>query len=251
MNNANSNINGTDAGSAVIAITQEQDQLKAVMLRRKHGAFELIRTASVDSAETNLQSFAAEFTGQTEDETIVVGYGSAGMVFYRINVPNAKKEELAALVRLQTEASGPLPIEQMEFAWRSGSSDTGQVAITIAAARKEQLQNFAAQVAGIRPEKIMLNCEGIVKAWKTIFSGDNRQGLVLDIGVHSTQVCMVEDGRLGNAASLDMGTKDFSAGQAETAERFAQDMRSILKLFGVDEPAGLPIFVLSDGQTVI
>jgi len=254
LNNVNSYMKDTEVELVVTAISQEQHQLKAVMLRRKDGVFELIRTASADLTEASWKSFAAEFTGQKDDKmnkTIVIGYGAGGVVFYRINVPAVKEEELAALVRMQIEARLPLPVEQMKFAWRTGRADGGKVAVTIAAARKEQLQNFAAEVSALEPAKIILNCEGIVKSWREVFSGDSRERLVLDIGMDSTQVCLVEDGHLSNAASLDIGTNDFSEGQGETGERFTQDMRSVLELFGFSDTAEMPVSVLSDGRAEI
>ena len=254
MNNRNSHIRELDIEPAVVAIVQEQDQLKAVMMREKNGVFELIRTASKDLAETNRQNFAAEFTGQIKDEAsikLVIGYGSAGMVFYRINVPVVKEKELAALIRLQAEARFPLPVEQMAFAWRIGRGYEKQLAVTIAAARKEQLQNFVADVSVLKPAKILLNCEGIVKSWKEFFSSGEQDGLVLDIGQHCTQVCLVEDAHLGNVASLDIGINDFSAGQVEAADRFNQDMKSVLEMFGFGDPAKVPAYVLSDGRAVI
>jgi hypothetical protein len=44
-----------------------------------------------------------------------------------------------------------------------------------------------------------------------------------------------------------MGIEDLTE-QPETVERFVQDMRSVLDLFGYTEPAKLPVFVLSDGN---
>jgi hypothetical protein len=45
---------------------------------------------------------------------------------------------------------------------------------------------------------------------------------------------------------------DFAAGgedeQAQTSERFVQDMRSVLELFGYAEQTELPVYVLSDGS---
>jgi hypothetical protein len=59
---------------------------------------------------------------------------------------------------------------------------------------------------------------------------------------------------LTNAVVLDMGTSDFleevAQEQTESSERFIQDMRSVLELFGCTEPSELPIFVLSDGSAV-
>jgi len=254
LNNVNSYINEPDVEPSVVAMVQEHDQLKAVMLREKNGVFELIRTASKDLAETSWQSFAADFIGQIENESsvkLVIGYGAAGVVFYRINVPEVKEEELAALIRLQAEAKFPLPVEQMAFAWKIDRGDEKQLAVTIAAARKQQLQNFVADVSVLKPAKIILNYEGIVKTWKEFFAGGKKDGLVLDIGQHCTQVCLVEDAHLSNVASLDIGTNDFLAGRVETADRFNQDMKSVLEMFGFSYPAEISAYVLSDGRVVM
>jgi len=79
---------------------------------------------------------------------------------------------------------------------------------------------------------------------------------VLSAGRHNTQVCLVEDGRLSNAVVLDMGMEDFFAAgseeQTETSERFAQDMISVLDLFGFTEAqqVEIPVFVLSDEDSL-
>src|SRR4030043_1613753 len=123
--------------------------------------------------------------------------------------------------------------------------------VTIAVARKEQLRKFVANVRCFKPAKILLNCEGIVKIWEVFFSGNKDNAVVLSTGSHNTQVCLVREGRLSNAVVLDIGIEDFTAEvtdeQTEATERFAQDMRSVLDLFGCSNQEELPVFVLSDG----
>jgi len=257
---------------SAIAIAQDESQLKAVELGKQGGAFEVLWTKSSEVGRTDRRLFAAECglsvkpTGQAKTDgakIVVVGFDPAGVAFYRIGVPVAKEEEIAAMVRLQAEARLPLPAEQMELAWRADRGQDGQMAVTIAAARREHLQGFVKDVRGFGPTKILLDCEGIVKAWRAFFSGGERRAVVVSIGSRNTQVCLAENGKLINAVSLDTGMKDLSAvqeepiaeqglaQQAETAERFAQDMRSVLELFGYAEPAQLPVFVLSDGNGAI
>lgn len=254
MNNRNSYTKELDIAPAVIAIAHERDATKAVMLRKKDEQFELVRSATANFPETSRQKFAAEFIEQSKDEggnIIVAGYNSAGVVFYRIDVPRVKEEELNALVKLQAEARFPLPVEKMGFAWRAGKSNAAQTAVTIAAARKDQLQNFVTDVSILEPAKIILDCEGLVKTWKEFFSRKRQDGLVLDIGQFSTRVCLVEDAQLSNVSSLDIGMDDFLAGRVETADRFNQDMKNVLEMFGYNNPAETPIYVLSDGRDVI
>jgi hypothetical protein len=137
--------------------------------------------------------------------------------------------------------------------------------VTIAAARREPLARFLESIRSFEPESILLDCEGVVKAWRALFSGNTRSAVVVSLTGRSTQVCLAEDGRLSNAAVLDIGTDDFAdTGQSTllsadsglleqtvATERFAQDMRSVLESFGCVDPAGLPVFVLSDGSSVI
>ena len=266
------NVAGVGTRLSAIAIAQDESQLKAVELGKQGGAFEVLWTKSSEAGRTDRRLFAAECglsvkpTGQTKTDgakVVVVGFDSAGVAFYRIGVPVAKEEEIAAMVRLQAEARLPLPTEQMELAWRAGRAQDGQMAVTIAAARREHLQGFVEDVRGFRPTKILLGCEGIVKAWRAFFSGNEKIAVVVSIGSRNTQVCLAEQGSLINAVSLDTGMKDFSAvqedsiggqglaEQTETTERFAQDMRSVMELFGYAEPAELPVFVLSDGNGAI
>jgi hypothetical protein len=111
-------------------------------------------------------------------------------------------------------------------------------------------------VRSVEPNRILLDCGGIIKVWREFFSGSGENAAVVSVGSRSTLVCLAEDGRLINAVSLDIGLKDFSAlegsaEQTETAERLAQDMRSVLELFGCVEPTELPIFVLSDGSSAM
>jgi len=65
-------------------------------------------------------------------------------------------------------------------------------------------------------------------------------------------MCLVEDGKLSNAVSVDIGTDDFPGGdieqESETKERFVQDIRSVVELFSHGKSTKLPIFALSDGS---
>lgn len=268
------NKNVTDVGtrSSAIAIAQEGSELKAVKLQRKGEAFEVLWTKSGQVSDGDWGSFVAECGLPTEltghrrsrgDKLTVVGFGSTGVGFYRVGLPAARKDEIPAMVRLQAETLLPLPPEQMEVSWRAGQVRNGEMPVTIAAARREPLARFLENIRCFEPESILLDCEGVVKAWSTLFSGNTRSAVVVSLGGRSTLVCLAEEGRLSNAVVLDIGTDDFcgpnaslSAGgegleQSVTTERFAQDMRSVLESFGYADTAGLPVFVLSDGSSAI
>jgi hypothetical protein len=257
MSNKNTNV-GTER--SVVAISQEESQLKAVELREENGTFEVLWTKNSKCTGTDWQPFAAECglsiqptadKGANSNREVVVGFNSAGVAFYRINIPAVGEEETTEMVKLQAETRLPLPPEQMQLAWRADQIRNGQVGVTIAAARKKHLQEFVESIQNLGPAKILLDCEGIVKAWRTFFAGNETSSVVVSIAAGNTQVCLVENGRLNNAVVLEMGMDDFSSGsggeQTQTLERFLQDMISVLELFGYAEQAELPVFVLSDG----
>jgi hypothetical protein len=247
---------------STVAITQDENRLKAVELRGRIGALELLWAKSSDSGQTTWAEFAtacgisSQPTGQRQSSsrTIIAGYDSARVAFYRIDVPDVKEEEIAAMVRLQAEAQVPLPANQMQIAWRAGSPEDGQVPITIAAARTDYLQAFVEDVRSFEPARILLHCEAIVEVWRVFFGGSNTRAVIVNVGQRNTQICFAERGRLSKAVGLDMGIGDFpSSGRSiektEIAERFTQDMTSVLESFGEHQPGTLPIFVLSDGST--
>jgi Tfp pilus assembly PilM family ATPase len=251
--------------ASVVVISREENKLRGVELRKQAEVFEVLWTKDGKASEMTLGMFAGECslpcegtpkTGKKGDKIVAAGFDSSGLVFYRLGVPVVKEKELAAIVKLQAESRLPLPAEQMELAWRGGEVRDGQVDVTVAAARRDHLRRFVEDVCGFEPAKILLDCEGIVKAWREFFSGDEEAAVVASIRSRSTQVCLAEEGKLVNAVSLDMGMEDLSAGvesagQVETVERFVQDMRSVVELFGYTDSGELPIFVLSDGGSAI
>ncbi len=257
MNNNNSNM----VWQSVVAIVNDDNEFKGVELRKQEGSFEIFWTRSNKDADVNWRGFAAECGLSVEptalediysDRMVVAGFNTEGTIFHRTTVPAVGDKEIESIIQLQAETRLPLPSEQIELAWRADQLQDGQMGVTIAVARKEQLQKFVGNVRCFEPVKILLNCEGIVKIWEVLFSGNKENAVVLSTGAHNTHVCLVEEGRLSNAVVLDIGVDDFSMTsteeQTETTERFAQDMRSVLELFGCPDQEGLPVFVLSDGS---
>ena len=254
---------------SAIAIAQDGRKLKAVKLKKRGTSLEVLWAKSTEAGDLDWKAFelecglAAESTGKdnnSANKMVVAGFDSAGVVFYRLDLPTVPDEEIASMIKLQAEARMPLPAEKMELAWRADQAQNGKVPVTIAVARKEPLEEFVENIRGFDPAKILLDCEGIVKAWTVFFSDNGSNAIIVSITERNTQVCLAQNGRLSNAVVLDMGTDDFAqaardrlvfgvdglAKLTETTERFVQDIRSILELLGHTKPAGLPIFVLSD-----
>jgi len=122
-------------GHSVIAITQEDDVFKAVCLSKKSGSLNLVWTKSCDVDRMDWPAFIAECLPESGDEdrkaagrnrTIVVGFNSIGVVFYRLEIPAVREDEIERIIRLQTESKLPLPAEQIEIAYRTAVDLTEQ-----------------------------------------------------------------------------------------------------------------------------
>ncbi|MBN2588843.1 MAG: hypothetical protein JXA96_03195 [Sedimentisphaerales bacterium] len=246
---------------SVTAIAKSGNKLKAVDIRKQDKTIEVLMMKSGEENVLNWQDFAAkcslsfdsiEEAESEERKPVVVGYDSAGTAFSRVNIPEVEDKELESMVKLQAESRLPLPANQMEIAWRADKEKEGQIAITIAAARRQQVQGFVDKITGFKPTNIFLDCEGIVKAWKEIFSGNAQNAVIINTDSRNTQICLSKKGQLINAVALDMGTEDFTGTngeeQAENIERFVQDTISIVDLFGIDKSEKLQVFILSDGS---
>jgi len=257
MNNDKTNV---EIRQSIVAIAKDDNKLKGIELQNQDGSLEILWTRSGESTDAEWSDFVANCGLSVEPvapadtdigRMVVVGFNSAGTIFHRTTVPAVGAREIESIIKLQAETRLPLSADQFEMAWRADQRHDEQVDVIMAVARKEQLQKFVDNVSSFKPAKILLSCEGIVKVWEAFFSGNKENAVVLSTSTHDTQVCLVEDGRLSNALVLDIGTDDFSSDgtveQNETTERFAQDMNSVLELFGCSDQVELPVFVLSDG----
>lgn len=253
---------GVQKQDSVVAIAQAGGRLQAVEVRRDAARFEVCWTQTGKDRQADWVQFATDCglatrpvdpTDGQARKSVVAGFSSAGVVFNRIEVPAGARAETESIVRMQAESRLPLSVDQMELTWRAGHASNGQMPVTMAAARREHLLAFIENVRGIAPARIMLDCEGIVKAWQSFFGGDERTAVVVSAAADNCQICLAEDGELVNAVILDMGTDDFSAGRVETeaAERFVRDVGSVLEMFGYGDSGKLPIVVLSDGSDAI
>lgn len=275
----------------VIAAAKDDARFKAVEVRRLDGVFEVLWAKSLPAADQTWTGFAAACGFPTGREgrdrsprrhvASVVGLDSTGVAFYRVTAPAVEPQEMASIVRMQTESLLPLPADQIEVAWRSLPGTNGNVEISIAAARREYLQKFSGTVHDFRPGRIMLACEGMAKAWQHLFSERQPRALLISISVENTQVCAVQNGMVTQAAVLATGMADLENGgvpggsvkaegsaasagdQGEDAlhdatlrhpklmEQFVQDVRTVLASFGWDESMNWPLLVLSDGGPAV
>lgn len=254
MSNISNNNPSFSDPPAIIAMAQQQDRFKAVAIRKTCHGFEVLRTGSNISLSDGPLLIAECDAGETM-KVAAVGFDSTAAVFFQLKAPPLESKELAAMVRFQAESRLPIPPEQIELGLRTEPTQDGQMIVTVAAAKNGPMQKFVETVLPVRPGKILLNCEALVKSWRTYFAGRDDTAVIVSIDANDTRICLAKGGRLSNAMSLDVGINDCSAninpGETEALDRLTQDIISVLDLFGSSELLRLPVFVLSDGGEAI
>ena len=214
-----SSTTGRETTSSALAIAQEDSKLKAVQITKHGASFEILWAKSSKGSDVDWARFAGEcglsvlLSEQTKidrDNNIVIGFNSAAVAFYHIDLPEATEEETSAMIKIQAETLLPLPANQMELTWRTRNRRDGKLDTTIAAARKENLKRFVENVQALEPAELLLDCEGVVKVWKELFAGDSGDAVIISLAARSMQVCLAENGRLINSVVLYIGAEDFS-----------------------------------------
>ena len=252
---------------SVIAVVRGATAFQAVALHRQSDGVEIRWARRMPTEGGTWEAFAAQcgLAGDAEAgkgagggrPAVAVGLDSTAVAFYRINAPHVGREETAAIVRMQAESLLPLPPSEIEVAWRTTPSTNGNVDVTIAAARRDYLRRFAEDTRPFQPQTMIPACEGTARTWHELFSERERQALLVSISAQNTQVCLVVNGYVTNAAVLDIGTDHLavvdealagSTGASEVIERFVQDVRAVLESFHWVPSASWPMLVLSDGR---
>ncbi len=243
----------------VLAAVRDDGRFKAVQLRKRSDGVEIAWAKDMTAEEGSWSAFADRCGLNNDGGTgaSVVGVDSTAVAFYTINAPKVGPDEMAAIVQMQAESLLPLPSSQIEVAWRAMPSTNGTVDVTLAAVRRDYLRRFSNDVKVFAPGTILPASEGLARSWYELFSEREHQALVVSINALNTQICLVIDGQVANAAVLDTGMEELSVVETtptgasqtiEIVERFAQDMQVVLRSFGRSESNSWPIFVLSEGS---
>lgn len=225
-----------------VGLSIEPGEFKAVGLRRGNDSFEVLwhRTAKRD--ETTWADFCSDLG---EAGQCILGFDSRSIAFYNITIPPVKGVQAEAVIRMQAEALLPLPIEQMELAWRCDRRSNDEQAVTIVAGRMAVLKNFVEFATVAQPRQVLLNCEAVVKAWQKFYKA-SAKAVVINVKPTAVELCLVEDGQLKRAGELDF---DIAAGDTNMG-MFEQDLQGMLKAFSLDTSSQVPIHVIAREKTV-
>lgn len=217
--------------------------LRAVKLKKTGGGPELLWSKTSDPDQTTFKSFfkTLPIKPPTEDKAAcgdqtIIAVDSSIVSFYRFEIPAVDDKQANAIVKMQLESLLPLSAEQMQTAWRIDGAVGEQKTVTAVAARTSQLQNIVKTAESSRASKVLLDSEGLVKAWTQLFEGTGKKSVIINIGQKNSRVILTENNKLIHAVTLDIGNDYFDTSDDYYAacELFSQDLRNTLDLFGTD-----------------
>jgi len=178
----------------------------------------------------------------------VVGIDPPGIAFYNIEIPIVPDAQLDSVVKMQAETILPLPLGQMEIAYHCGRVVADRCRVTIAAGRSEQLSSEMAFAKRCNASGIVLNTQGMAKAFDTLFDIPLQRYIILNVRQIDTQVLLCEDGKLAHAARLDIGIDDLSDSGIRFGEKFIYDLRNALGIFGIGGTDDTTMYVFSKSK---
>jgi hypothetical protein len=235
----------TDMGTACAISTGRSGEgpFRAVKLRQQASGFELVWKKSWDSVDTT----GTERSDLASEQVVVVAE-SKGVVFYRIDIPPVRDNQVGPVVKMQAEALLPLGSDEMELCWRADKVAGASRGVTIAAGRKDKLAGFILTAKRFAASKVLLDYDGVVKAWRELLGGTDARTVLLSVTENGTGVLLAENGRLSQAVSLDIGSGDLlgDQGRGGAGELFVHDLRNALELFGAD---GEVVLLSQDAET--
>lgn len=144
-------------------------------------------------------------------KTVVVGMTGSALTIAPMLRAKMGEEELDSSVRLEIGSSLTYPVNEAQLSFRTVEEDeeAGLLKLLVIACRAEAARDIVRackaaglQVVDIEPEPWVLP--------RVIDVGRDAPELLLDIGMHSSTVMLVKDGRLQYAHALAMGADHFT-----------------------------------------
>jgi hypothetical protein len=234
--NKNVSKNENDIAAAIVKHRKYSLGAHAVIVEKDADNFKLLWNEQ--NAAADLNSSFSSACAKYGCELIVVGQESAEIAFYRIVMPPVNESQIAGMVEIQAESILPLPIEQMQMGFNCGEIDGDVRNVTIAAARTSSFEKTVADAKELKASTVLLNCQGIAKAWKTLFTNTSRSAVIVNVMSDYTQVIDIRDGRVTQSSTVD------GLGQGSLSRLYIQDLSNAVEMVAADEKAS-NVFVLS------
>ena len=228
---------------------QSSGPIRTVELKKARGGFRVLSAGTIESdgRDEFISKSAATKTASPRNDR-VMGIDCTGIAFYCLQIPPVNDGRVASIVGMQMETILPLPPDQMQVGWHAGDIKNGKRIVTVAAAKKQQLRKYVALASDHGVAKIMLNPQGLVKAFNRLYECPDGAFVIANVRGSDTQLLLSENGRLVHAITLDIGSDEISYGEGFSSSDcllFAHDMASSIELFAEKIPGKPSVLVLT------
>jgi hypothetical protein len=213
----------TDKGIQVGGFSSVSDGMAIVSAAEK-----LSHTGLRDEQDPLLISIAAD-TSQTG--------------FYPFSIPVMEGARQESLIAAQAEAIVPMPLPQTMYSWRMMQRDSAMQHGFLSVVRRGYFQELAGMASG-KPESMMPDATGLVRAWSAMFESLPQRSLLIQIRKRHCILALCDQEKLIRAAAMDWDDNPGAAGM------MVGDLLNLIET--LDIPASVPLFITGpDSQAQI
>ncbi|RMG19113.1 MAG: hypothetical protein D6731_00265 [Planctomycetota bacterium] len=223
---------GLDLGRASVKLVRcDRDGVRGAERRVDPGLEEAARREALAAA---LREVGAEL-GARPGAVLDVGVPRAEAIVRRLVLPRVPEPELERMVRFQASKLLPFELDEVTLTWcvvddPDARSEAGQV-VVFAAVRRQALEGTRAVVeaAGYRVGRLEVSTQAAARTLALRGPRDAEELLLVDVGQASSDVVVLERGRLLFSRSASVGCGDDPAADSKWMDRLAQEvLRSLV-----------------------
>ncbi|AQT68179.1 hypothetical protein STSP2_01334 [Anaerohalosphaera lusitana] len=215
------------------AVSLDTDSmLRAVALRRTGSGFEVVGHHCTEKSKdpSILPEQIKGFVESCEKKGCksAVGIDSSSVAFYGLDLPPVPDDKAEPIIKIQLESLLPVPISSVEMSPVLLPMGMHGRTAAAAVAGKSFLNQGSSLSDAVKAEKVYLDCQAIVKAWRQLCNPADEKALVLHLTTACAQVILTEKGRVLSAKTFDtVFTSDNPDGRPNP-ELLLHDIRSAL-----------------------
>ena len=244
----------TKSDNKIASIVCLDNKLFGVTIEKNAQGIKIVQSRSGAKCDGDAYlSMQEELQGPSGDGRawpLVVGFDGANVLTYRVPLPNSDQVDYEAIMIMQSESVLPLPKEQMSYDWQIVESLNGVGASGVVVAAKSFIvKRFVDQVKHLKPSKIGLSTQGVVKCWTTFIGGGLDREVVAYWHQDKIELMLIQNNQFISASVIYLD--DAVLASNTTVLEIRNKIEGVLLHFNV---SGIEVHCISDetkyGETI-
>lgn len=203
---------GLDIGSHTIKAVQLDHQNGGYRLRA-YGLAPAPPKGFESESETDLQALSQAIKDlvtsiRVSTPNVVCALPESAVFTRVITLPSLSDKELASAIHWEAEQYVPVPLDEVNLVWEvlEKSSQTNQMEVLLVAAPKALTQKYLRVLQGAALKPVALETE-IVAVSRSLVGekADAPTSLIISIGAKTTDICVVDRGKITLTRSISTG----------------------------------------------